>query len=149
MSKKSFENIDLAAYSKLHCEAAVRSDTAVLLLRFSGDYRPGSDGNGDGLFMAAMTSAYCSLFEPTSLVLDLQQLNYSWGNTIARTANFFWETGRDDDERSRTVVIIATGATRAALESLDRQVTSGTRIYAESVDGALEIAEAAACEYLA
>jgi hypothetical protein len=149
MSANTFETINLAAYSKLHCDAAVSSDSAVLLLRFSGDYRPGSDGNGDGLFMAAMTAAYCSLFDPTSLVLDLLHLNYRWGNTIARTTNFFWETGRDDDERSRSVVIVATGATRSALESLDRQVTSGTRSYAESVDRAVELAEAAAREYLA
>ncbi len=149
MSDLSFRKIDLAAYCKLDCEASVSSDGAVLILRFSGDYRPGSDGNGDGLFMAAMTSAYCSLCEPTSLVLDLRMLNYTWGNTILRTINFFWETGLDDDERSRSVVIVATGATLAALESLDRQVTSGTRSYTESIDSAVARAEVAAREYLA
>ena len=149
MRNLGFQQIQLAAYSKLDCQASLSSDGAALILCFSGDYRLGTDGNGDGLFMAAMTAAYCSLVEPTSLVLDLRKLNYAWGNTITRTINFFWETGRDDDERSRTVIIAATGATRSAQESLDRQLSSGTRRYTDLIDEAVTMAEVAAREYLA
>ena len=145
----SFSKIELSAYSKLRCEAAVSSDCAVLLLSFAGEYRSGSGGNGDGLYMAAMTAAYCSLFEPASLVLDLEKLNYIWGNTISRTINFFWETGRDDDERSRSVVIVATGANRSALETIEGQITSGNRFYADTVAQALVLAEESARDYLA
>jgi len=143
------KTIDLNCGSAIKCEASLGEDGSVLLLRFAGTYRRGSEGNGDGLFMCAMAAAYYDITEPASIVLDFAELRYEWGNTISRTLNFFWEHGRDDDERNRQVVVIATGETLDALRALDKTINSGVRSFADSLEVGIANAQQAASAYLA
>jgi hypothetical protein len=120
-----------------------------MLARFEGNYRHGSQGNGDGLFMAATLAAHFAVLEPFCIVLDLRELNYEWGNTILKAINFFFEYGRDESEVKRPVIVVATGTTRQAINELERLVNSGRRIHCETLSDALAFAEREAEVYLA
>lgn len=145
----SYRPIDFRCGSTIQGEASVSDDRNVLLLSFRGCYRKGSEGNGDGMFMCAMTAAYCEMVEPASLVLDFTNLEYEWGNTILRTLNFFWEHGRDVDERERLVVIVSTGQTSESLCSLNKTIVAGNRHFTDSLEKGITAAEQAAADYLA
>jgi hypothetical protein len=51
-------------------------------LVFSGNYRCGSEGNADGDFMTNITGKVLSYENIKTLLVDLKNLQYSWGNTI-------------------------------------------------------------------
>lgn len=145
----NYTKIELTAYSSIKCNVLVNQDGTVLVLAFAGNYRAGSDGNGDGLFMCAMTAAYCAMLEPASLVLDLSDLNYKWGNTILKTVNYFWEHGKDPDEQQKLLVVVSNNETRKALDALEMQIRSGNRAYADTIEHGIYQAEKAADQYLA
>ncbi len=54
-------------------------------LMFYGNYKRGSEGNADGFFMEEVTSYTLSREFVKSLIVDLRELDYSWGNTINNT----------------------------------------------------------------
>jgi hypothetical protein len=141
--------IQLNDYSLLKASFASACDDTVLVAKFEGDYRHGSSGSNDGLFMAATLAAHFALLEPVCLVLDLRELRYEWGNTILKAINFFYEFGRDEEEKNKGVVIVASKTVRNALAGLEQLLTSGRRIYCEDFDEALSIAEREAKAYLA
>lgn len=143
------KNVVLSDMSPLKASISSALDGAVMVARFEGNYRHGSKGNGDGLFMAATLAAHFAVLDPVCLVLDLRDFSYEWGNTILKAVNFFFEYGRDTDEKNRTVVIVATGGTRRSLDTLERMIESGKRIYYESFGEALAAAEREANAYLA
>jgi len=142
------KKIDFGRYSALRPSVFSVLDGAAIVVKFEGAYRRGSHGNGDGLFMAALLAAHFVLLEPICFILDLRALSYEWGNTILKAINFFDEYGRDEDEKAQPVIIVATDATREALESLERIVKSGRRIYCDDLEIALSIAEREIQEYL-
>jgi hypothetical protein len=51
-------------------------------LTFSGNYRHGSAGNADGNFMTEIVNKVLSHENAKSLLVDIQDLEYSFGNTI-------------------------------------------------------------------
>jgi hypothetical protein len=138
----------LDSYSLIKCDASINPSSDVLMLKFTGIYHPGSEGNGDGMFMLATTAAYCAIHEPASLIVDLLDLNYQWGNTILKTLNYFWEQGKDDSEKEKQIVIVAQGVTRNALQQVQANALCGKRIFTETLDQAKIQAEDAAKQYL-
>jgi hypothetical protein len=145
---EAFVKIDLSKYSQLRASMFSAHTNSVLIARFQGEYRRGSEGNGDGLFMAAMIAAYAAILEPICLILDLRYFSYEWGNTVIRAINFFDEQGRDMEEKAKRVVIVATGPTFEALRGLEKLVKSGNRTYCEDLNEALSIAACEVEEYL-
>ncbi|MBS1910963.1 MAG: hypothetical protein JST22_03160 [Bacteroidetes bacterium] len=143
---KPFALSDLSALKSAVSSAL---DGTVMIARFEGRYRRGSQGNGDGLFMAAILAAYFAVLDPVCLVLDLRDFDYEWGNTILKAINFFYEYGRDADEKDKAVVIVATGETRRSLDTLEQTIKSGKRIYCEGIEDAMSSAEEEARSYLA
>lgn len=119
--------VTLSEYSQLSSSFSSCDDGALLLAQFSGSYKIGSLGNGDGMFMFSMLAAHYLLFESICIVLDLRKLEYSWGNTISKSINFFSEIGRDAEEREKRVIILATGETLKSLLTLDERFDSGNR----------------------
>src|SRR5687768_5273505 len=115
---KLLTQVDLSKYSALQASVFLTLDNTVIVAKFQGVYRHGSEGNGDGLFMAATIAAYVAIWNPLGLILDLRELQYEWGNTILKSVNFFSEYGRDPEEQAKRIIIVTTGATRAALQGL-------------------------------
>lgn len=58
------------------------SGRSVLVIRFSGTYRVGCQGNPDAAFMTAMGKAGLEAFDATGLLLDLSELDYRWGDML-------------------------------------------------------------------
>jgi len=54
-----------------------------LIAKFSGEYRPGSEGRPDADYMVGMTKLAVAVWHPAALVLDLSELRYEWGDEMA------------------------------------------------------------------
>jgi hypothetical protein len=149
MNSKDLKPISLSATSQLSSSFAVNAEGTVILATFSGPYRNGSSGNGDGLYMFSMLAAHYLIFEPICVILDLTKLEYHWGNTILRTTNFFNELGRNSDEKAKRVIIVASESTREALAPIEKSLTEGNRTYCGDVKEALALAQKEVESYLA
>jgi len=55
----------------------------VLVIRFEGTYRIGSEGNPDAAFMVAIGNAGVYAFNPDAIITDLSALTYEWGDEMA------------------------------------------------------------------
>lgn len=55
---------------------------SILVIKYSGTYRPGSLGEPDARFMLAMGVAGVRAWEPNGVILDLSDLTYRWGNNL-------------------------------------------------------------------
>lgn len=53
-----------------------------LMVRFAGHYGIGSAGNGDAECMRGLVDLACGLWPHASLVIDLRELHYTWGDEI-------------------------------------------------------------------
>lgn len=53
-----------------------------LIARFIGTYADGSSGRPDAAFILGMTRAALDVWHPGSLVLDLSELKYDWGDEM-------------------------------------------------------------------
>ena len=62
--------------------------------------------------------SYYFLFEPIAVIIDLQELQYEWGNTILKTLNLFSEIGRDEYEKRKHTFIITSDKNDIAINSL-------------------------------
>jgi hypothetical protein len=54
----------------------------VLVVRYSGVYRMGCNGNPDAALMRAMGLAGVEAFSPVAVLLDLRELEYVWGDML-------------------------------------------------------------------
>lgn len=54
----------------------------VLIIRFSGKYGVGSLGNEDAQYMYAKGEFGINSYEPSGIIIDLQKIEYEWGNTM-------------------------------------------------------------------
>ena len=54
-----------------------------LIAKFMGEYRDGSAGKPDLLFMVGMTRMAVAIWHPAALVLDLSELRYDWGDDLS------------------------------------------------------------------
>jgi hypothetical protein len=55
---------------------------AILVIRYTGIYPPGSAGNSDAQYMEAMARAGVAAFEPWGVIHDLSELTYEWGDRL-------------------------------------------------------------------
>jgi len=81
----SMERIDLAI-SPLHCRFAYWPTSSDELqngfIAVSGYYRRGSDGKPDGMWIRWQIDEFCEYFKPHSLLVDLRELDYEWGDDL-------------------------------------------------------------------
>ena len=61
---------------------AARGARRILVVKFSGAYRPGCQGTPDALFIQGITLAGLKVWGPDALILDLRQLSYTWGDNM-------------------------------------------------------------------
>jgi hypothetical protein len=77
---------------------------SIVLISFSGDYPPGSEGNGMAQKMKEVVTAAVKKYRPTAVVFDLSELHYRWGDAIS---GVFWALLQDDQEMLPSCVIAA------------------------------------------
>lgn len=54
----------------------------ILTIAFSGSYRDGSEGNLDAKLMRGIIYTADAIWSPKSILLDLSEFEYSWGDYI-------------------------------------------------------------------
>lgn len=57
-------------------------DKKVLIIKYIGYYRPGSEGNPDATYMYALANFAESLYNPEAIILDLTELAYEYGDRL-------------------------------------------------------------------
>ncbi|MFF2118751.1 hypothetical protein ACFVXH_15660 [Kitasatospora sp. NPDC058184] len=87
---KDLVRIDLERVSTLRYEChgwvARPSGYGGGIIRFDGDYRPGSAGADDALFIGWKIGEFCDIDDPfkiQGLVVDFRGLNYEWGDNLS------------------------------------------------------------------
>lgn len=112
--------------------------SSVLVVKFSGAYRRGSDGSADGDFILTITAGACALELPDAVVFDLSAMSYEWGERIASVFSFPLGPGGGG---ARAVRIVSGPKSHAALVTLKpffEDAAEGKEILASSLDQALE-----------
>lgn len=140
--------IDLKQSSNITCDATIAEDNTILCVNVFGEYRSGSKGNPDGLYLFSFLVAYYFVFEPIAIILDLSRLEYTWGNTILKSLNFFTEIGRDTDEKNKSIIIIHSPNNRQAIYDVLKFTIESNRILCKDYDEALGVAIKKVDEYL-
>ncbi|MBA4190034.1 MAG: hypothetical protein C0467_18775 [Planctomycetaceae bacterium] len=54
----------------------------ILVIKYAGEYRWGSQGQPDAIYMRAMAQAGIEAFQPLGVIHDASELSYRWGNNI-------------------------------------------------------------------
>jgi hypothetical protein len=128
--------VNLEQISNINCDFSITEDNAILYVKVSGNYREASAGNLDGLYLFSLLAAHYFAFEPITLILDIQQLKYSWGNTINKSLNFFSEIGRDADEKNKLIIIICSEINQPSVLSITNTLIDGNRLLCENYNEA-------------
>lgn len=71
-------------YRIFTCEFGGDLAPVAIVLKFTGSYRYGSSGTGDGMLMEAITECTLKFFlgDVDAVLFDLSELDYEWGNNI-------------------------------------------------------------------
>lgn len=141
-------SINLKNDSHLNCSLSITDDYHILCATVLGKYRTGSEGNTDGLYLFSKIVSHYFVFEPLVLILDLRELEYSWGNTILKSINFFYEIGRDRDEQNKVSIVIPSQNNKHAIKGLLDIITDGRVILCEDYRDAFDLAATYVREYL-
>ncbi|TMQ29297.1 MAG: hypothetical protein E6K70_25890 [Planctomycetota bacterium] len=96
MDEVSLRPITLAELSGLRHEIAVAERPSgrppeFLVIRYSGEYRSGSAGRGDALYIVATAAAARKAWWSRSTVLDFQDLEYHWGDEMEWVTSIVWD----------------------------------------------------------
>ncbi|WP_193726845.1 hypothetical protein [Paenibacillus guangzhouensis] len=80
--QKSLEELSSIQY-EVHLGSSNTVDyLEIMILKFTGIYGYGSDGNSDAAYMTAIGKAVLEAWEPGGLIIDLRDLTYDWGDRI-------------------------------------------------------------------
>jgi hypothetical protein len=107
----AFQTITLAEYCpsieyKFMFEPLRDTDLInILIISFHGNYRDGSTGRADAGFIKGIVTTGIAVFDPFSVLIDLSDLVYEWGDNLDVD---FEETGN-----TRTAVLVGSGCRRA------------------------------------
>jgi len=140
--------VDLRQFSGIICDFTITEDNTILFVKALGKYRSGSDGNCDGLYLFSVLVAYYFVYEPISMILDVRDLEYSWGNTILKSLNFFNEVARDNDEKNKVIIIIHSDENQQAITGVLKMLKDGKQILCKDPDEAFGIAIEKVQKYL-
>ena len=126
-----------------------RLDRDVLVVAFAGVYPPGSRGNRHGHYMKARTAFGLVAFDPSCIVLDLRELEYTWGNTLLGVFQVVHEITGEEGEAPIPVLAVTSEKCRAAFLSLVTPVGGDAPDWHfESLDEAIAAGRERAREWL-
>jgi hypothetical protein len=77
----------------------------ILIVSFHGTYREGSAGSPDAGLIKGIVTTGLSVFDPFSILIDLSDLEYNWGDNLDLS---FEETGQTE-----TVILVGEKCRRA------------------------------------
>jgi hypothetical protein len=80
--ERRFDELSHLQYRVFTCALGGKHNATALVLKFSGVYGVGSEGNGDAHFMRVITRAALSAWDSHAVVFDLRELSYEWGDSI-------------------------------------------------------------------
>ncbi len=86
---------------------------STIVVQYVGSYPPGSEGNDLAHGMVEFLKKAIAEAKPEAVILDLTQLDYTWGDAICGLAMMLY-----DGNRFRPAALIATGKTAEALKPL-------------------------------
>src|ERR1700747_1694426 len=84
LSERRFDELIRLQYRIFTFPLGGKHHAKALVLKFSGVYGIGSEGNGDADFMLAITRAATSVWHCHAVVFDLRELAYEWGDSFWR-----------------------------------------------------------------
>jgi hypothetical protein len=104
MSKMKFHPVRIEDASNLRHEFKLETTDesyfrSILIARFIGDYRGGSSGRPDAVYMTGMLRMAVELWGPAGLVLDLSGVRYDWGDEM------YWLLPPDVGGKKAAVVV--------------------------------------------
>ncbi len=76
---RDWSKIDVRFYTD---DASDLTCLTILVIKYVGVYRWGSEGYPDAVYMRAMAKAGLDAFNPWCVIYDLSELSYAWGNNI-------------------------------------------------------------------
>ena len=131
-----FADISQVTYELMLERADTNLYHGTLVVKFTGTYRDGSTGNADAEFMRGITKTAIGLWQPASVVLDLSELKYEWGDQMLEVIGAGGEQGK-------TVAVVVGVDCRRAVYSLIRAFDStppaaGFESIFDSLEDALE-----------
>ncbi|MEL1244927.1 hypothetical protein AAEO56_11685 [Flavobacterium sp. DGU11] len=137
---------DINRKSKIKCELSIDEEFKIIYCKFSGIYEIGSKGNMDGLFIFSKICSVYFLFDTIAvIILDLKELNYSFGNTLLKSLNFFEEIGRDKEEKEKEIIIIVSEQNQMSIGEVMKMLTKNRvkvhHDYSEAINEAIIFAE--------
>jgi hypothetical protein len=118
-------------------------DTDVQVVAFEGSYGVGSRGNPDAAFMRAVVAQAAEAWNSIALVLDLRELEYSWGNSLLGVIQAAEQLHGGEDHSPFPVKLVVSDKCRDGLLSLLGTTADAAR---GTVFGSLEAAIVAARE---
>jgi hypothetical protein len=120
-------------------------ETHIQVVSFAGEYRIGSGGEGDAAYMRGIVLAAVSAWDVGCLVLDLRELDYSWGYALLGVVEAPGEL-KDDDF---PVLLVVSARCRDGVASLLQSAPeSFGDVLFDSLEDALASARQAVRVYL-
>ncbi|WP_126974512.1 hypothetical protein [Gynurincola endophyticus] len=133
-----FNKINLNNISSLICELSINEEGSILCMKVCGNYRYGSEGNDDGICIYSLLVSHYFVYEPISVIIDLRELKYSWGNYILKVLNFFNEIGRDEEERNKINIIVYSSQNEKSIRDILKMVTYGRSLLYDNYEDAVK-----------
>jgi len=112
--------------------------SSVLVLKFSGTYGHGSEGNPDADYIHAITAGACALEFPDAVVFDLSAMAYEWGERIASVFDFPLGPGGGGAGAVRIVSGPKNHKALVSLKPFYEVAAAGKEILATNLEQALE-----------
>jgi hypothetical protein len=114
----SYADLSSLQHQMLVFEAPEWQTPEFLVIRYGGTYRAGAAGRADALYMVAAAAAAREAWFAESTILDLQGLEYTWGDEM----EWFCGVGWDRASRCHAPLAIVVGERcRSALRTLLRE----------------------------
>jgi hypothetical protein len=112
-----FEGLSALQVRYAMVQSRVWKNMRYLIVRFSGVYRDGSEGNPDAKYMYAMAEAGIAAYDTDGVILDFENLSYQWGDRIEQV--FSAGTARRTGLEPFPLAVIAGPGCAPALASLE------------------------------
>ena len=77
----------------------------ILIISFNGKYRDGSAGSPDAGLLKGVIKTGVSVFDPFSILIDLRNLEYNWGDNL--------DLSFEETEPTKAVVLVGEKCRRA------------------------------------
>ncbi|MFT9820970.1 hypothetical protein [Lysinibacillus sp. NPDC056185] len=110
---KNLKKVELSQLSDIQVDYyfGVSEEIEILVIKYSGKYGFGSAGNTDAIYMNVMGKAAMEAWDPDAIIIDLQDINYEWGDMLEYVFNI--SADKYPNEALPLAVIVGTGCEKA------------------------------------